>query len=98
MFSYAIRRVTLGILLLAPTSFLFGQVRPDGTARLTLEDLVSVTGPGAPVLSPDGKHFAITRDGQLSLMPADGVWPFTLTSTAGGKSGASWSPDSKELA
>ncbi len=66
--------------------------------RLTLEDLVSVEAIGETALSPDGKTFAMTRNGQIALMPADGGWPVTLTSTTGGKSGLSWSPDGRMLA
>lgn len=68
------------------------------THRLTLEDLVSAEPAGETVLSPDGKMFAMTRNGQIVLMPADGGWPVTLTSAAGGKSGLSWSPDGRTIA
>ncbi len=68
------------------------------THRLTLEDLVSVEAIGESSLSPDGKTFAMTRGGQIVLMPSDGGWPVTLTSTAGGKSGLSWSPDGRSIA
>ena len=67
-------------------------------ARLTLDDLVSVEAVGETALSPDGRTFAMTRNGQIVLMPADGGWPVTLTSTAGGKSGLSWSPDGHSIA
>jgi len=66
--------------------------------RLTLEDLLSVEPIGETALSPDGKTFAMTRNGQIVLMTADGGWPVTLTSTAAGKSGLSWSPDSRSIA
>jgi len=66
--------------------------------RLTLEDLVSVEALGETVLSPDGKTFAMTRGGQIVLMPAGGGWLTTVTSTAGGKSGLSWSPDGRTIA
>ncbi len=66
--------------------------------RLTLEDLVSAEPVGETALSPDGRTFAMTRTGQIVLMPSDGGWPVTLTSTAGGKSGLSWSPDGRTLA
>jgi dipeptidyl aminopeptidase/acylaminoacyl peptidase len=66
--------------------------------RLTLEDLVSVEAIGETALSPDGKTFAMTRNGQIVLMPADGGWPVTLTSSTGGKSGLSWSPDGRMIA
>ena len=54
-------------------------------SRITLEDLLSIESPGAPALSPDGKTFAITRGGQIFLIPAEGGWPVTLTTTQGGK-------------
>ena len=66
--------------------------------RLTLEDLLSAEPIGESALSPDGKTFAMTRNGQIVLMPSDGGWPVTLTSTVGGKSGLSWSPDGRMLA
>ena len=68
------------------------------THRLTLEDLVSIEPVGETALSPDGKTFAMTRSGQIVLMPSEGGWPVTLTSTAGGKSGLSWSPDGRNIA
>ncbi|HML17568.1 MAG TPA: S9 family peptidase [Bryobacteraceae bacterium] len=66
--------------------------------RLTLEDLVSAEPIGETALSPDGKTFAMTRNGQIVLMPSEGGWLQTLTSTAGGKSGLSWSPDGRTIA
>jgi dipeptidyl aminopeptidase/acylaminoacyl peptidase len=71
---------------------------PVNSARLTLQDLVSTEGLGETVLSPDGSTFAISRNGQIALMPSNGGWPETLTSTVGGKSGIAWSPDGKRLA
>jgi dipeptidyl aminopeptidase/acylaminoacyl peptidase len=68
------------------------------THRFSLEDLVSVEAIGESALSPDGKTFAMTRNGQIVLMPSDGGWPVTLTSTAGAKSGLNWSPDGRTLA
>ena len=67
-------------------------------AELTYEDLASVPQLGAPVLSPDGKQFALIRDGQIVLAPADGTWPVTLTSRTGGKSGLAWSPGGDAIA
>lgn len=95
--SQAGRKALLGTFLLA-SMLLCGQGHAGETARITLEDLVSIPALGAPVLSPDGKQFALIRDGQIALMPADGGWPVTLTTTPGGKSAVSWSPDSKKLA
>src|SRR5262245_27589248 len=61
--------------------------------KVTLEDLLAVEPPGAPVLSPDGTKFAMIRNDQIALMPSEGGWPMTLTTTAGGKSGVAWSGD-----
>ncbi|HZT32953.1 MAG TPA: S9 family peptidase [Bryobacteraceae bacterium] len=66
--------------------------------RLTLEDLVSVEAVGETALSPDGGTFALTRGGQIVLLPSSGGWPVTLTTTAGGKSGLHWSPDGRTIA
>lgn len=71
---------------------------PQQPRRLTLEDLLSIEPLGETVLSPDGQTFAMTRDGQIFLMPSEGGWPVILTSTAGGKSGLHWSPDGRMLA
>jgi dipeptidyl aminopeptidase/acylaminoacyl peptidase len=71
---------------------------PPATARITPEDLESVSSSLNPVLSPDGKQFAILRNGQIALLPAGGGWPVVLTSTPGGKSEISWSDDSRDLA
>ena len=68
------------------------------THRFTLEDLVSLEPIGESALSPDGKTFAMTRNGQIVLMPSEGGWLVPLTSTAGGKSGLNWSPDGRMLA
>ena len=66
--------------------------------RLTLDDLVSIEPLGETVLSPNGGTFAMTRGGQIALMAADGGWVRTLTSTAGGKAGLSWSPNGQSIA
>ncbi len=68
------------------------------THRLTLDDLLSVEPIGETALSPDGKTFAMARGGQIVLMPSEGGWLVTLTSTTGGKSGLSWSPDGRTIA
>ncbi len=69
-----------------------------GSHKLTLDDLLSAESIGDAVLSHDGKTFAITRGGQIDLMPSDGGWPVTLTSSPGSKSGLNWSPDSRYIA
>ena len=70
----------------------------QANAHLTLQDLLSVEPIGESALSPDGKTIALTRAGQIVLLPAEGGWPVPLTSTQGGKSGLAWSPDGKQLA
>lgn len=70
----------------------------ERVSRITLEDLVSISRLGTPVLSPDGKQFAIVREGQIELLPADGGWPVTLTTSPGAKAEVSWSPNGKSLA
>jgi dipeptidyl aminopeptidase/acylaminoacyl peptidase len=71
---------------------------PEPAARITLEDLVSVEGLSAPVLSPDGREFAVTADGQIRIFSVDGGWPVVLTTTPGGKNGVNWSADGHQLA
>ncbi len=66
--------------------------------RLTLEDLLSAEPIGETALSPDGKTVAMTRGGQIVLMPSEGGWPVTLTSNSGGKNGLSWSPNGRTIA
>lgn len=66
--------------------------------KITLEDLASVESLGQPVLSPDGKQFALVRDGQIELLPSEGGWPVALTTTPGAKSGVAWSPDGRLIA
>src|SRR4029434_8100960 len=53
-------------------------------ARITLEDLAASDGVATPTLSPSGREFAFTADGQIKLLPADGGWPVALTTTSGG--------------
>jgi dipeptidyl aminopeptidase/acylaminoacyl peptidase len=89
-------------ILTVPVLFLF-VVQPNpclaqSNGHLTLQDILTLEGIGTTALSPDGKTIAITRDGQIDLLPAEGGWPVALTSTQGNKSGLAWSPDSKQLA
>jgi dipeptidyl aminopeptidase/acylaminoacyl peptidase len=72
--------------------------QPRERYRLTPEDVESVYGVFDPVLSPDGKQFAVVRSGQIVLQPVTGGWPVLLTSSPGGKADLAWSPDGKELA
>jgi dipeptidyl aminopeptidase/acylaminoacyl peptidase len=70
----------------------------NAPAKLTLEDLIDATGLSSLSLSPDGTQFALTRDGQIALVSANGGWPTALTTTQGGKQGSKWSPDGSTIA
>jgi dipeptidyl aminopeptidase/acylaminoacyl peptidase len=83
--------------LLLPVAFRIDANAQEG-GHLTLQDLLSVEPIGESALSPDGKTIALTRSGQIDLLPADGGWPVPLTSSRGGKSGLAWSPDGKRIA
>ena len=87
---------TLAALLLT-TAFGAESHAQEG-GHLTLQDLLSVEPIGESALSPDGKTIALTRSGQIALLPSEGGWPVLLTSTQGGKSGLAWSPDGKRIA
>jgi dipeptidyl aminopeptidase/acylaminoacyl peptidase len=65
---------------------------------ITLEDLITTTPSRPGVLSPDGKSFAILRNGQIVLEPTTGGPAVPITATTGAKSEVSWSPDSRKLA
>ena len=82
------------IVALSLSTSAFAQAPP----HLTLQDLLAVEPIGETALSPDGRTIALTRNGQLALMPAEGGWPVPLTSTEGAKTGFDWSPDGKQLA
>jgi len=94
---HPIRRAMALVLLLTPAAYSF-EVNAQEGGYLTLQDLLSIEPIGESALSPDGKTIALTRSGQIVLMPADGDWPVPLTSTLGGKSGLAWSPDGKRIA
>ena len=91
-----LRKFTLAALLLT-TAFGEESHAQEG-GHLTLQDLLSVEPIGESALSPDGKTIALTRSGQIALLPSEGGWPVLLTSTQGGKSGLAWSPDGKRIA
>jgi dipeptidyl aminopeptidase/acylaminoacyl peptidase len=88
--------VTVAVLLL-PVAFRI-KANAQEAAHLTLQDLLAIEPIGESALSPDGKTVALTRSGQIVLLPAEGGWPVPLTSTQGGKSGLAWSPDGKRIA
>lgn len=92
-----VRRLLLASLVLALSMRMLASPAPPA-ARITLEDLVSVEGLSAPVLSPGGRHFAFTAEGQIKLLSVEGGWPAVLTTTPGGKSGLHWSADGRRLA
>ncbi len=81
-----------------PLATLHAAPPPPESHRLTLDDLLSIEPMGETILSPDGNTFATVRTGQIVLLPSDGSWPITLTSSSGAKSGLSWSPDGQSLA
>jgi len=89
-------RWALLALTLIPAAWLHAAGNPP--VRLTLEDLVDTQGLGPVALSPDGRQFAIARNGQIELVSSEGGWPTVLTSTTGGKQGPHWSPDGTSLA
>jgi dipeptidyl aminopeptidase/acylaminoacyl peptidase len=89
-------KFTLAALLLT-TAFGAESHAQEG-GHLTLHDLLSVEPIGESALSPDGRTIALTRSGQIALLPSEGGWPILLTSTQGGKSGLAWSPDGKRIA
>ena len=90
------RGLTLAALFLPVVPLV--KVNAQENGRLTLQDLLTVEPIGESALSPDGKTIALTRSGQIVLLPAEGGWPVPLTSTQGGKSGLAWSPDGKRIA
>ena len=72
---------------------------PSGEA----EDFTAGPGDAAPAFSPDGRTLAFLRSNaeglrNLWLMPTDGGEAWQLTSTRGGVSEFTWSPDSSSLA
>jgi dipeptidyl aminopeptidase/acylaminoacyl peptidase len=89
-------KFTLAALLLM-TAFGAESHAQEG-GHLTLQDLLSVEPIDESALSPDGKAIALTRSGQIALLPSEGGWPVLLTSTQGSKSGLAWSPDGKRIA
>lgn len=91
-----IRVLTAATLLLSP-NLVIGLHAQEG-ARLTLQDLLSVEPIGETALSPDGNTLALTRSGQIVLLPTAGGWSVPLTSASGGKSELAWSPDGKQVA
>lgn len=95
---HALRRFIYALAASALLAPLLPASSAQTPAHLTLQDILSSEGLGETALSPDGKTFAFTRNGQIVLMPSTGGWPITLTSTQGGKSGLSWSPDGKQIA
>lgn len=88
--------------LIALFSLILGSALAQGPANrvtpLTLEDLLTAEGIQQPVLSPDGKWFALPWQGQIALVSTSGGWPIPLTTNAGGKNGLDWSPDGETLA
>lgn len=97
------KALTLFLLLLAPLSVQAQQ------HAMTHEDVWLLHRIGAPALSPDGKLAVVSvtepsydsaqNVSDLWIVPTDGSAPARrLTSTKGGESGATFSPDGKTLA
>ncbi len=100
---YRITLITISILIFSFT-ILAQTKRP-----ITHEDVWLMKRVGAPIPSPDGKWvvFSVVEPAydekdqvsDLWLVPSDGsAKPRRLTSTKGGESGATWSPDSRLIA
>ncbi|MDX2042927.1 MAG: S9 family peptidase [Acidobacteriota bacterium] len=84
-------------------------VSAQSKRTITHEDVWLMKRVGAPVPSPDGKWVVFSvlepsyveadQVADLWIVPADGsAKPRRLTSTKGGESGATWSPDGKRIA
>ena len=68
---------------------------------LVLTAFFAATASHLPANAQEGNQLtllAFTHSGQIFLLPAEGGWPTSLTSTQGGKSGLDWSPDGKRIA
>jgi len=83
-------------LTLSPVAWSATDANPP--AKLTLEDLIDATGLPSVALSPDGRQFALSNNGQIALVSSSGGWPSALTTTLGGKQGIRWSPDGESIA
>ncbi|HJZ68967.1 MAG TPA: S9 family peptidase [Blastocatellia bacterium] len=92
-----LRLLAVILIVVTPAASVLSQ-QAAKSEKITLEDVLAVEPLGAPVLSPDGTQFAMVRNEQIALMPSEGGWPATLTTTVGAKSGIAWSPDGKMLA
>src|SRR5258708_12417100 len=69
-------KFTLAALLLT-TAFGEESHAQEG-GHLTLQDLLSVEPIGESALSPDAKTIALTRSGQIALLPSEGGSPVLL--------------------
>jgi dipeptidyl aminopeptidase/acylaminoacyl peptidase len=98
MYSLRCHLLDISAIVLVFSGIAGSSLLAQSSGHLTLQDLLSVEPIGETALSPDGKTIALTRNGQIVLMPAGGGWPVPVTSTTGGKSGIAWSPDGKQVA
>src|SRR5678816_3239340 len=104
-YQYSFRAVTIIGLISATWLFVSAQTK----APLTHETMWMMKRVGAPVPSPDGKWVVFSlvepaydekdQVSDLWIVPTDGsAKPRRLTSTKGGESGVTWSPDSRRIA
>src|SRR5438552_17991753 len=73
------------------------EIGDSSPAKITLDDLIYSEGLSMPILSPDGRWFALARQGQIVVVPSEGGWPVVLTTNSGAKSELRWSPDGKSI-
>jgi Tol biopolymer transport system component len=99
---------SLTFIILISGTWLFASAQTS-KAPLTHETMWMMKRVGAPVPSPDGKWVVFSlvepaydekdQVSDLWIVPTDGsAKPRRLTSTKGGESGVTWSPDSRRIA
>ena len=102
-------RIHRFVVLAVALMVLFVAASAQTKRTITHEDVWLMKRVGAPVPSPDGKWVVFSvlepsyveadQVADLWIVPSDGsAKPRRLTSTKGGESGATWSPDGKRLA
>ncbi|MBL8191915.1 MAG: S9 family peptidase [Acidobacteria bacterium] len=105
----SIQRLIISIISIIALMALATIVSAQAKRTITHEDVWLMKRVGAPVPSPDGKwvifsvqepsYVEADQVSDLWIVPGDGsAKPRRLTSTKGGESGATWSPDGKRIA